>query len=496
MATALNVERATELSALSPLELLRNNIETERLEEIPLSSIQTEASIIDESHAIELANNMSGKRGQLSAIVVRAREEDGKIVYDVIDGFHRTAAKKMMGEDMIKANVAYSCSDEELFDLRILAASSVQTVQFPRIAEWISRSYQTTQWMNTGLTVAQVFALAMNDSNTTRNANLPPETVKEIKKWVQEKSKSWGRSAASIYQILRVVEDADPSLVRQVRNQGGGKDRATAITPQRLEAVVAKFPGEVNYPIQNAILQFVQDNRLSAAETATLVDSITLLTKGLVNESNIKGVLAKINVRELIRVTKKGQEEKEVPKGTDESTSDRDSNQSQNGIYEPTDHELTILEEQLGSASKDHRTVLEENGVRHSSGEIIYAQKIGQGEGGSSYDQRKTNEELLEENASLKKALEIASGGILHDNPDGKKNVDRQEYWWQTAPYLSSNERYAMETLFSKALDISEIADSLHILPMQVLSLIQSACARRREYLIHHAERFKAQNED
>lgn len=124
-------------SELSPLFLLQHNVETTRMELVPVNMIVQEEIAIDETHVKSLAESMSGTRGQISPMTVRARWlEDSKIIhYDVIDGFHRAAGLILIGKDIAKCVVVYGCSDEELFDLRVLAANSVRSVQFARVAK-------------------------------------------------------------------------------------------------------------------------------------------------------------------------------------------------------------------------------------------------------------------------------------------------------------------------------------------------------------------------
>ena len=259
------------LEHMSPLELLISGIQCERDEIISLSSVHLEDSIVDEFHARQLGNSMSLQRGQINPIVVRAKEEDGGVVYDVIDGFHRTSGKKERGEESIKANVLYQCSDEEMYDLRILAASSVRSVQFPRIAEWMKRSFDTTAWAERGLTVTQAFGLVVSDRERTYQ-NLSPDELKELKEWVKAKCERWQKSVSATYLILRVVENSDPELVKQVRQSGGGKDRSGKITPARLQAVALTLPKE--FEAQRRVLDYVVENRLSAAETEELARKI------------------------------------------------------------------------------------------------------------------------------------------------------------------------------------------------------------------------------
>lgn len=304
---ALRETQGIDLETASSLELLKNRIETERLEVIPLSSISTEHALIDEVHAAELGNSMKQRRGQISSIAVRARLTDaGRISYDVIDGFHRAEGKKRIGESTIKANVLYGCTDEEMYDLRILAASSVKSVQFPRIAEWITKSWETTSWAKRGLTVTQAFVktvIPKEKSRSTSGVKLSPQELEELRDWVNAKCKRWGRNPWSIYRILLLIADADPSLVKRVRSaEGGVKDREGKITPARLKAVVEGFPGAKNFSAQRAIMKIAVERRLTAEETELLTEKLKGMKFYGMSEDQIYRMVSKFEVKREVTI--------------------------------------------------------------------------------------------------------------------------------------------------------------------------------------------------
>lgn len=480
---------APDYSKYTDLELVKNNIETERLQTISLDRVLTEASIIDISHVKDLADSMAGKRGQLSSIVVRAREEDGQIVYDIIDGFHRSAGKKMMGEKEIDAKVVYGCSDEELFDLRILAASSVKSVQFPRVAEWITKLYATTGWAEKGLSVAQAFNLALNDSERSRVANLTTIEVKEIKAWAKAKSEIWGRSLSNVHQILRIVEDADPELVKQVRYQGGGKDRKRAITPQRLQAVVNTFPGRSNFPVQRVLLDYVAENRLSEKETETLVTLVSPLMRECPNPDEFADALVRIDPDDVVRFTReklskaaaKPKTIQEIEQSGDDEIEifpDADDQEDFSEPQEPSDEDLKVIEAEESNRNIAGRPVEEKIFSReHISGERVNHEGE---EASSAYDETPSVAELRREIDSLKYALDLANKMLEKSQLNSGKKRDKTDAWWLTDPHLTSKERQVMTALFSESDDrnVFDIADALHILPQQVLALIGSAKAK------------------
>lgn len=229
-----------------------------------VDDVVEESALIDPTHVQNLAESMMGDRGQISPTTLRARFENNKekkqVVYDVIDGFHRSAAKRYIQERTqkkqdVKAIVLYDCSDEELFDLRVLAASSVKSIKFARMAEWMQKSYESTKWKNARIkklvadgqmTLAQVFTLAQTDSSG-KILQLTTEEVVELKEWAERKASYWGRPLSSLVVDMRTVESADPELVQMVRTGGGGSRGRGVLTRARLDAIVKNLPGQWDY---------------------------------------------------------------------------------------------------------------------------------------------------------------------------------------------------------------------------------------------------------
>lgn len=250
-------KEAVDYSSYSPVDLLKMEVRTERQEEIPVDSIVQESALIDPQHAQNLAESMMGNRKQISPTTVRARLDGERVVYDNIDGFHRTEGKRIIEQlinepQTLKTIVLYGCGDEELFDLRVLAASSVKSIKFARMAEWMKRSFFSTHWQNNRIyelvekeeiTLSQVFNLAQFDSSG-KNLGLKPEEVIELKEWAGKKSKQWGRPLSTLMVEMRTVELAAPDLVQRVRTGGGGSGGRGILTRARLEAIVTNLPGD------------------------------------------------------------------------------------------------------------------------------------------------------------------------------------------------------------------------------------------------------------
>ncbi len=235
------------LKNLSPKDILKTGLETERLEQISVNSLLLDEGIVDDKHCNELRISMDGRRGQLSAITVRARlDENGKIVHDVIDGFHRGNAKKikaeMSGIDLkIDAKVLYGCSDEEMFDLRILSVNSMHSVAFARLGVWMHKSWEQTKWHKQNIILEQALAVTAADSSG-KKLHLPENEIDEIKQWILNKAELWGRPAGAIYQDILAMRDAHPDLIRRVRIGGGGSHtKKGEINPAAFRAIVREL---------------------------------------------------------------------------------------------------------------------------------------------------------------------------------------------------------------------------------------------------------------
>jgi len=262
-------------SELSPLFLLQHDVETTRMELVPVNMIVQEEVVIDENHAKSLAESMSGSRGQISPMTVRARRLEGSkmIHYDVIDGFHRAAGLMLIGRDTAKSVVVYGCSDEELFDLRVLAANSVRSVQFARVAKWMQNSFKNSEWANKGLSLSQIFGIAVANSSRS-NLGLTPQEIERAKEWVAEKAKKWNRPIASIYQDIRSVEQAAPDIVAQVRIAGGGHGGKGVLSPARFKTIVTHLAYEENFDFQRKVVKVVVDNNILAEEAGILAREV------------------------------------------------------------------------------------------------------------------------------------------------------------------------------------------------------------------------------
>src|SRR3989344_516019 len=465
-----------DVHTTSPLELIRSGIETERLERIPLDRVLTEHALIDDFHADELGASMRQKRGQITPIAVRVSEVEGLIVYDVIDGFHRVEGKRRTGDTDINATVIYGCSDEEMYDLRILAASSVRSVQFPRIAQWIFSSYEITPFAEKGLTVAQAFSLVVNDSQRSNIVKLSKDEIAELKDWARKKCERWGKSVTAVYGILRVVSNADPDLVKQVRTSGGGKDHAGRITPARLTAVVDSFPGNVNHMAQRAILRVVVEKRLSAEETSYLAERLKGLINSRMDEELVYSIASGVTIERKVFSVRTHMQEDAGDEGYavdwDEIEPDEEDLAA---IEDGRDEEFDEEEIQVGKSVAPQDTPRAPAGNARYFPQRRYERDVGARSTTGAFARGEAHdpEQLQRQVIDLQEALERAHKALQEG---GNGHI---ETWWRTAPYLSPIERTCVEEILYRNTDVDVVAERLKVTENYALLLIRSAFAKR-----------------
>jgi len=460
-------EEEAYLNTLPAAVLIDRDIPYERVEIIPLASVLTEQSLVDDEHARDLGNSMLGRRGQLSPIVVRARfDESGRIVYDIVDGFHRSNGAKGTGKDDIEANVMYHCSDEEMYDLRILAASSVRSVQFPRLVEWMTRSFQTTLWAQQGMTIAQAFGYAVSRSTFSSSSPDVQADMAELQNWVRAKCQLWGHGIPSVFQLLTLNMRAEPGLMRAIRSVGGGRDRTGVVTKGKLAAIADLFPGERNHRLQVLIMEVVLQRRYNARETEVYAARVRGKIQSSMTEPQIRKLLAGIRHDEVQESGDRSSvlvegppqtraaEQKKPPATTRDYDLEADEGVEQADpwdMLEPTDEDLEVIEgHKKGGATRNIVQVRLTPGV------------LGRGN-------QNSLSALKARILDLEETLERAS-----------RETGSSDRWWQTAVYLSPVEREIMEGLFGKGLDFDYYIHSKRLTAFQAIAFIQSAFKKHR----------------
>lgn len=473
-----------DFAYLSPREILsyclERNIKFVREEKIPLNRVRTDPdeTIVDEEHADDLSDSIE-EWGQLTPIGTRIQvdEETDSLVYDIFDGFHRTDGEKRRGKSTIRSTVIYGCTDEELYDLRILAANSVRSVQFARQAKWISKVFSLSKWADCGLTVSQIFGIAANDRATSYLIKRPPEELQELKDWAKEKARKWDKPVASIYQLLRIVENADPELVKQVRTAGGLKDRSGRITQDRLASVVEVFPVQTHRAAQRAVLKFAVEKRLYAEQVSALARRMAHVITPEMDEDAIISLLQKLSDWDLVRLTnstigpsfltesrEQPEEESNFPDEFGETFDDPEKPIFDASIHgdghkpQLTSEELDLLEidEEQKPESSD-KTKINFSGSKSA--------RYQEGSLGADSSRLKA---LTEENATLRAALKAVQGG--ENVVDLKLLID--------SAVLPPKEGEVLRRLFLEYQDLSQVCREMGISVGQLILLVQSAFRR------------------
>ena len=267
-----------------PLELLQQATPEnmfKRRETIPIRDIDMTEAITSPNHATVLAKDIM-KTGQNTPIVVRARlseADEGQpqtIVYDVIDGFNRTAGLKDDDdhEKKIEAIVFYGMSDEEMYHQRLLAINSINSVRLARIALWVTKAYEFNSFAEQ-VNVADAFRYGSKAQRKTEIKGVTAKEKRDLLEWVDSTSEHWGKSPEDMHTILKLVKHADPEIVKRVRLSDGRKREPDSITRGDLEMIVKYFPGEDNFTIQNAIARFLETNHLTKSELSILLKNLS-----------------------------------------------------------------------------------------------------------------------------------------------------------------------------------------------------------------------------
>ena len=430
----INMETArpidpSQYKDLSALDLIRLNIKTERSEDIDVNLLELEESIIDEAHRDDLLKSMEGDRHQVNPIVVRARlNEKGEIRYDIIDGFHRGSGLKLKSEMehkqvMAKATVLYGCSDEELFDQRVLAVNSVKGVSFPRLIHWMQRSFEETVWYKKGLTLSQVLSLAERDSIVSRM--LTTEETIAAKEWARKKASTWNKPLSSIAADTRAAENAAPDIVLLVRvGAGGSQLKKGILNPARFHALVEELPED--YELQRMMVE--------------------IITKHNLDQHQIRAV-----ARELAKV--------------------RDNPESLELIrMDPLSMigELTAENGEVDAYFDDNSSVQQEDGERNQGNHRKRKVQLSR-QSATGY---LINPDEISEKSSLEEALSQAHHALE------ERSVGGNAIWYETVPNLSSSERQISTLFFGKGFMVDEIADSLNVLPHKVFQALQSVTTK------------------
>src|SRR3989344_2940074 len=148
-------ELALEMAAA--FELLPSEIEIKAIREgglvdanVPLNLIDLIEVPVDEDHVATLADSMLDERkvrggtGQNHAISVA--QIIGEPQFPIMDGFHRATGRNDHGLPDVYATIRLNSTWEEVYDRRILAASTHRAVRFARVIEWVEEVWRISPW--------------------------------------------------------------------------------------------------------------------------------------------------------------------------------------------------------------------------------------------------------------------------------------------------------------------------------------------------------------
>lgn len=257
------------------VEELVNTYEEGAIVDVPLELIDREEVPVDEEHVAELAASMEeeaqrhGGTGQLAAL--NLAQVPGREKLAIIDGFHRDGGLYSLGRSTGKATIRLNTSEEELADLRVLAANMHKSVSFARQVAWVEQVWIATPWASEDLTAAKAFALASGKLASSRY-DLTPEQIAAITEWVTNKSQKWGVAISTMHNNLLVAQAAAPQLVAEARGRVSGRN-LEALTPQHLGVIARGLP--YDYPFQLLAAGVAKQHALTVPQTRTLVKKIS-----------------------------------------------------------------------------------------------------------------------------------------------------------------------------------------------------------------------------
>lgn len=106
----------------------------------------------------------------------------------IIDGFHRAVAAQRLGMKEVRCKVC-DCTEEEFWDLRILAAKKHHAVENDRLVAWMLESWKASKWHRPdeahGLR-EMTKAVWENEKGTYRIED------QELADWIKQKANKWG----------------------------------------------------------------------------------------------------------------------------------------------------------------------------------------------------------------------------------------------------------------------------------------------------------------
>lgn len=258
-----------EIYQMNTRELLIHGIRTRRTRMgAPLASVVNDAPIVDTGYAGTIKDDiLTREGGQQSFVDVVPRfTNTGDIVYLVTDGYHRTEALEEGEIETVDLNILFGRSDEEVIDLRILAAGNVKSLRFTRIGIWMQQAYELKPW-HEKLTLYHLCNSVIFGAKKSRS-ELTGDEFEEAKDWIELKAKQWRSRVVNIRDIMRIVDQAAPELLQYVRVSGGSKGE---LNPARLGAIVDSIK---DHDMQIQIGRIVMEYNFTKPRTEILAEGL------------------------------------------------------------------------------------------------------------------------------------------------------------------------------------------------------------------------------
>ncbi len=248
------------------------------LAKIPIALSDRSDVPTDEPHVENLKRLMSRESehrtmgGQLTpGLVAQALDEDGNYQIYLCDGFHRSEAlareafEKGEPNPTFYATLRLNCTLEDIYDLRIVSATSHKPVTFARIVTWAQKAWDLSPWGKRGVLIGQAFSLITVPKYSGERLPLTTDELGQVKEWVQDKCDLWGYAPHSIHQHLMVAQKANPRLIELTRGSG-------VFTQTHLRQLVEVLP--LDYNLQESAANLIISQKLKSWQARIMASEL------------------------------------------------------------------------------------------------------------------------------------------------------------------------------------------------------------------------------
>jgi hypothetical protein len=451
--------------------------------DIPMEDVISDESIVDEEYRDVLQDQLS--TGQLVNIRVRVRHLGKRIVYDIIDGYHRYGALNSIGAQLISARLTFGMTNEELFDERVLAAfRSAKAVKFARMITSMQLSYSESVWSKQfGLRLSQILSWAVNAKKIKqpgKNLGIPEDIARNAMEWVSRKAVLWNSDVGTLYAQIRAAEDSFPEIIKQIRTtEGGGHAGDGVLNRDKFIAMVEPLGKKL--PLQLTMVAIVKEHNLNADQTRVVAGALALIEEQpelirLVQfnpfDVEVLSSILKTKVtfekgKFVVQDTKRSLRDR----GGGEVIADTDNESFREDILEDgelfTDSQLAQLapidvsiedarSDTIFRVPSDAPTPEEADASEILPDELKPAKPIGAVKDNTSYqdyDKARSSSDYEREITELQEALEKS-------NVQNMKGGKSKDAWYETLATLTPEERAAIRSIYTmkkKGLDLNAI---------------------------------------